>query len=90
VWYRNPTGLGLADGTEHGDHGRFNVDSSSIVDDFTAVLHQVPLGCLARAPALQSCIQLGAARYVLDDHLRLATINRSLRAHRLGRFTHRE
>jgi hypothetical protein len=54
VWYRNPTGLVLADGTEDDDHDRFNVDTSSILENCTAVLHQVPLGCLARAPALQS------------------------------------
>lgn len=52
VWYRTPVGLVLADGTEHGDHDRFNVDTSSILDNCTAVLHRVMLISLARAPAL--------------------------------------
>jgi hypothetical protein len=55
VWYRTPAGLVLADGTEHGDHDRFNVNTSNTVDGCTAVLHRVTLISLARAPALQLC-----------------------------------
>jgi hypothetical protein len=55
VWYRTPTGLIVAGGTGHDDHGRFYVDTSSIVDDFTPVLRRVTLVSLARAPALQLC-----------------------------------
>jgi hypothetical protein len=78
-----PTGLVLADGTEHGNHNRSNVDTSNTVDDCTAVLHRVTLISLARARALQLCTKPGNAGNVLNEHLRLATIGRFPRSCRL-------
>jgi hypothetical protein len=78
VFYRTPTGLAIANGTGHGDDGRFYVDTSSFGGDCTAVLHRVTLISLARA------------RNVLNDRVKLATIDRSLRSHGLGRCMHRE
>jgi hypothetical protein len=83
VCYRTPTGLAIVNGTGHGGHGPFYVDSSSFGGDCTAVLHRVTLISLARARALQLCTKPGNAGNVLNEHLRLTTIGRFPRPCRL-------